>query len=141
MRDRGTLCCRDNYMGMQGIGRSWSGRSTYHRSRATSVTVWVLKTRFFGRCIATGGCLATKLKRAHSQPIWHLFAKFHRNRFAGLCCGASRCRHTHRDGKPDNKGTLATTQQAGRRYGWSLYNCIRVIQFLTDLVENFCQRG
>ena len=25
----------------------------------------------------------------------HLFAKFHRNRFAGLCCGASRCTHIH----------------------------------------------
>ena len=36
--------------------------------------------------------------------------------------------------------TRSTTQQAGRRHGWSLHNCILVIQFLTDRAENFWQR-
>ena len=45
------------------------------------------------------------------------------------------------DGKSENKGTLTTTQQAGRRHGWSVHNCILVIQFLTDRAEIFWQRG
>ena len=42
------------------------------------------KTRYIASCIATVGSLATKLKRAHSEIIWHLFTKFHRIRPFGL---------------------------------------------------------
>ena len=55
--------------------------------------VWGLKTRFFALCLATGGSVATKLKRANSKPLWHLFTKFHWNRTVGLGCGASLYKH------------------------------------------------
>ena len=53
------------------------------------------------------GTLATKLKRAHHEPLWNLFTKFHRNRPVGLGCGASLYKQTDRQPeKPDNKGYL-----------------------------------
>ena len=39
-------------------------------------------------------------------------------------------------GVPSARARLSILQ-AGRRHGWSLHNCILVIQFLTDRAENF----
>ena len=83
--------------------------------------------------------IATVLKSIELDYGMNLPVKFHQNRLTPL---ASRAVHyiqadIQTDGKSENKGTLATTQQAGRRHGWSRNNCILVIQFLTDRAEIF----
>ena len=91
--------------------------------------------------------IATVLKGIQLDRGMNLPVKFHQIRLTPLASRAVYYIQTYKqtnihtyiqtDGKSENKGTLVTTQQAGRRHGWSRHNCILVIQFLMDRAENF----
>ena len=67
--------------------------------------------------------LISNLEKAHPRVPHNIPGKFQWDRTSG--CRETVVADTHTD------------TQAGSRHGWSLHNCILVIQFLTDRAEYF----